>query len=426
MPSVNPGRVLWAVVLLTSACSEVNLNYGLAGSRLSLIGTASPTDSILADLQILAQVQSEQLNLERLQLRIRLRRPGADPTAEAEQTLQIVLSDFLSQPALLLDQLRPGPAALDITLLDADQQSLSAFETMLDLQPGSSLDVRFALGADSTGVPEIRLQTVTPRGGQPDRPDAATSETTPNTPATTEPLSAGPENPSPTAGTRGGNTAQPTGPRYELNPRLLEQGSNSLVMIWDAPPDSAGVQGYQIRVNGRIVADNHPLANYRLEGLNSGNSYAIEIAPVLADGTVLAPSPLSGSTRSSGGGGGGGGGGATGGGTTNPPAAPPTIDSIQASRTTVAGLAYPVQLTAALANGQSLPDAAYSWQCNNCGDASFSANTGAQVTWNAPTTPGTYEVTLTVNDGTHPPVSENISITVQHGQVNVNVIGDYR
>lgn len=416
MQSVNPSRGFVVLALLAglSACSDVHLNYGLAGSRLSLIGTATPAAAELADLQILAQVQAEGLNPDSLQLRIRLRRPGAEQAAE--QILQLSLRDFLSQPALLFDQLPPGPARLDVALLDETQQSLAAFDTLLDLQPGSRLDLRFALGTDAAGRPEISLQGITPRQPEPGAQPPAPAQSSSPSAAVPGPALPGTADPEP--GSSG--SSAPAGPRYELRPRLLEQGITSLVMIWEAPLASTGIRGYQITVNGRVVAENHPVANYRLEGLSSGNSYAIEIAPVLADGSVLPASPLNASTSSAGGGGGGGG-------STAPvPAVPPAIERIEASRTLVTGLGYPVQLTGVLVNNQTLPAAAYRWQCNDCGDASFSSATGAQVTWQAPSTPGTYEITLTLNDGTHPPVSENLSITVQHGQVNVNVIGDYR
>lgn len=128
-------------------------------------------------------------------------------------------------------------------------------------------------------------------------------------------------------------------------------------------------------------------------------------------------------TGSSTGGGGEGGGG---GGSASVPAAPsntpPVIQQLTSSSSTVIGGGVAVKMTGGATDAQSLlADSQFSWTCSplpDCG--SFSPATGPTVYWQSPATGGSYQITLTVNDGSLSS-TQNVTVIVQTGSGNLQI-----
>lgn len=441
-----------------------------------------PTE--LANLSLLAQVRTDTLDLDTLRLRLKLTDSGQQHTL---RSLELSLPEFLQNPQLLWQGLAPGEAHLDVSLLGVDDQILSQINTTLTLSSDSLASVNFSLFADAAGQAQLQLQN--PTVANPSAPSANATDTEASSspqplPASSakpaserDPVAAGLQpqvlrdsegqylatwqaQPQAVAyevrldgqvvdaavttssvalgdlapdsshrleitpifqnGQKGETVTQTfqTGPAdSDLSPQVLQHSEDSLTVHWD----TAGIQAdhYRLFLNGQVVEESAEGPVYRFRHLQDNQNYELGIQPVLSDGTRLPVQVLDAKTdRSSGGGGGGGGGSA--------PNTPPVIDDLVASKTTVSGLGYPVQLTATVHDDQNLPDSAYTWTCNDCGDASFDHSDGSQVIWTAPSTPGSYEIQVSVDDGHNPPVTRTQVLEVLHQTADVTVIGDYQ
>ncbi len=408
--------------VLITACSDVRLNYGLGGAAGQIAQIQPPLSQErstfnLADLNIQARVQSQAADLAGLQVRLRLVHK-TDSTMD--RVLTVSADEFIENPNLFWDSLVPGDAELQVELVDADNRVLSRVQNQILLTENAQQRFDFFLlpPADSGAAPQLTLSPAPDNTTDTSLP--ALSDTSPDT-----------STPNPVIGT-GDSTTTPV----ELPFRILEQTSSSITAVWETPANQ-DVQGYRILVNGKVVAENHPVANFRFSNLFADSNYTLEVQPILKDGSLLNTVPVETRTTggASGGGGGGGGGGgsssgsSSGGGNTgsgNTSNSPPVIQSLTPHVTTVNGLGYPVKLTAVATDDQPLSNGAYSWSCDNCGDASFTRTDSPEVIWNAPTTPGTYTIRLTVSDGVNPPVSREQTLTVNHQQATVTVVGDYQ
>jgi CSLREA domain-containing protein len=93
-----------------------------------------------------------------------------------------------------------------------------------------------------------------------------------------------------------------------------------------------------------------------------------------------------------------------------PPNQPPVINSLTANPTTVApGGMSTISVSASDPEGDPLT---YGWSAPDGGTLSSNSGPGP-VTWTAPSSPGTYRVTVTVSESGNPPVSQSVNITVQ-------------
>lgn len=401
-----------------SGCSEVNLNYQVPG-RLQQIGLASTTlnaggtPSALANLWLDAQLEIEPAQMAGLTLYVVLSNPSGPI-----KTLSIPAETFFSENTLFWGELPPGEANLRVELHNASGQTLGFLEHALMLSPESqdAVHFRFSKNAQNEGL----LSLATAENSTEPLAFAFAS----NVPGNTVPGSS--TQPTNSTGSQvppvqGSNTTSP-----ELKLRLVEAGQTTLQFVWEPPP-GVEVAHYQLLLDGEVVATQHPTTNYRATGLSTNTEYTFTVVPVLADGSRLPEVPLAATTGtgSSGGGGGGGGGSST-------PNLPPVIDHLTPSRST-APTGYPVGLSTQASDELNLPDSAYTWSCEACGDASFQTpttgtagtTTGKNAVWNAPTTPGTYVLTLSVSDGVNPAVTRTQSIVVEQRLGSVIVEGVY-
>lgn len=421
------------VVVLVSGCSQVSLQYGLLSAG-NPSNTLSPTRSgalseqALANLNIQARIQTDATTLQALRLRLTLEH-RSNPAMN--RTLVLSAQEFINNPTLLWKDLSSGQAQLKIEVLNAQGLSLFEQNAPLNLQGNLTQNLDFELRQTSatlslqvdaqssaltsgSPLPASSIQLPTPASANPaPPPTGSTGSSTPNV-----------ASPTGSGSSDTGNSAP-----LDLHFKVLESSNQSLSTVWEAPA-GLNVQGYRILLNGQVVAENHPVANYRFENLFADASYKIEIQPILSNGSILSTPVIESRTSSgsSGGGGGGGGGGSSGGGgggggATNQA---PQINGLTASKTTLTGLGYPVKLNVSASDDQPLNDAAYSWSCQNCGDASFDRQDSAEVVWTAPTTPGTYTLEVAVSDGVNPPVTRTQAIVVEHQTATVTVNGEYQ
>lgn len=402
-----------------SGCSEVNLNYQ-GPNRLQQIGLASTTlnaggtPSALANLWLDAQLDFDPAQMAGLTLHVVL-----SNSRGPIKTLSIPAETFFSENALFWGELPPGEASLRVELQNASGQVLGVLEHALVLAPESQDAVHFRLSENEQNEGVLSLAIAE------DSTEPVSFVFAPHVPGNTvSGPSTLPTNPTGTQvpQVQGSNTTSP-----ELKLRLVEAGQTTLQFVWEPPP-GVEVAHYQLLLDGEVVATQHPTTNYRATGLSTNTEYTFAVVPVLADGTLLPEVPLVATTGtgSSGGGGGGGGGGGS-----SSPNLPPVIDHLTPSRST-APTGYPVGLSTQASDELNLPDSAYTWSCEACGDASFQTatgtaetTTGKNVVWNAPTTPGTYVLTLSVSDGVNPAVTQTQSIVVEQRLGSVIVEGVY-
>lgn len=428
-------RLLFIGCLLCIAgCSQVSLSYGLGilsvpdnqGQSPSTNSPGQPAVN-LARLNILGKVQTGNLSLDNLRLRLSVISPGG-----ASQIQEVSLQAFLANPSVLFANLLPGQSNLKIELINAENQTLSQLQSLVNLQGTGAIDFQFVL------EPGVQPGTFTLRSESAE--SVAPSGSASATPA--------PEGPGASAkpGSRDQDDKDPAVPSIELNLRLVSQSSDRATIIWEAPanlPAGQTISAYRILVNGEVIEQNYPNTNYNLRDLDEGRTAEVQIIAILSNGTLFGVDQLSIAVESSGGGGGGGGGNSSG--PNNPPVdASPVIHSLSVSSSAqendgiyvLPGTAYPVKLTVNASDDNTLSNTSYSWSCLNCGaesDDSFSPDTdsdshtgsGAQVIWTAPSQPGTYTLQVSVDDGVNQPVTQSLQITVKNDLADVTVIGEY-
>lgn len=413
-----------------SACSDVQLNYQLPAAVTQLNGadatlSVQGADRTLANLRLNTTLAIDPAVLAKLRLQFVLENANG-----VLQEITVSATQFLEDPELFWEQLPLGEADLKVRLLDAQDREVGQLTEPLNLQPDQEQRLHFALSPGLNGEDADVLHLRLSAGSQDDAfnplqetqlklafpvgtPPTDVSDTDSGVPSA--PLVQG--------STDSGTVVD------HLNLRLVESGQNSLSFVWEAPEDQE-VDHYRLFLDGELISSAYLQRNHRVTGLFSNQEYTFSVQPVLKDGTLLPAVPLAATTGQGTGGGSGGGGGGGGG---SAPNNPPVITALTPTTTTLSAPGYPVGLTAAATDETVLPDSAYTWSCTACGDASFhtstgtaASTTGKDVVWNAPSTPGTYTLTLSVSDGVNPPVTQTQEIIVNQRQGTVIVEGSYR
>lgn len=415
------------VLIFISSCSQVQLSYQLPVSSLTQITSGEATRNQAASEIALARLTlNTTLNISTAELGgMRLKFVLAHDQ-ETLQQLEFPAERFLSDSSLLWEALPLGNTRLEVTLIDVNGKVVSTLQKNFVLTEKGQQQVDFGLFR-GVGATEGEMSL-----GY--RSDLAESRT-----ASLEqvrfalPLSSpGPLFPPFVNSTATnpviGSTDSLKAPDLKL--RLVESGQTNLLFIWEAPI-GVEVSYYRLLLEGKVIEENYVSANYRVQNLLNNTRYRFSVQAVSKTGLIFPEQSLSattGSGSSSGGGGGGGGGG-------TPPVVnnPPVIQSLIATRTTLPSPAYPVGLQASATDELLLSDAAYTWSCTDCADATFNTSTGTassgvgkNVVWNAPSTPGSYTLTLSVSDGVNAPVTRNQVVVVNQRLGTVIVEGTYQ
>lgn len=185
---------------------------------------------------------------------------------------------------------------------------------------------------------------------------------------------------------------------------LIDRSGNRILQTVPLEWSSSRPQDFSIDASGKIKA-------LVAEGYS-------EIVVRIPGSSFEARTVINVSSRGSGGGGGGGG-------ETTPAApvnSPPTIDALTSSRTSVLGGNAIVKLTSSATDAETpLTESAYTWSCTpqpNCG--TFSPGSGSTVYWLSPNTGGTYQITLSVSDGTQT-ANRSLDLNVQTGTGGLSI-----
>lgn len=432
--SVLPFASLTMLLLANSGCSNVQLNYQMPSAVLSnvsageLIRSQSSPDNVLARLTLNTTLQITPAELAGMRLEFVLKQGNA-----VIQELAVSAARFLSDPTFVWADLPLGDARLEVKLLDASGTVLGTLQNAFVLTEDGQQQVDFGLFhlagdgaaqmtlAYSTGVsnpallPTEQIRFALPSSPSDASSDASDTVNTGGTPSTANPV-----------------VGSSDSSLKDLKLRLVESGQTRLLFFWEPPADTE-VDSYRLLLEGKLIAEDYLLSNYRVENLLNNTTYALTVQALNKAGAVVAEQTLSAKTGAGASGSGGGGGGGGGGSSSSPVNNPPVIDALTATRTTLPAPGYPVGLQASATDESILPNAAYTWTCEACADATFNTSTGTassgegtDVIWNAPSTPGTYTLTLSVSDGVNDPVTQTQVIIVEQRLGTVIVEGTYQ
>lgn len=438
--------LMTTTLLSISGCSEVQLTYQTSAlTSLTQVSGGEATrsqgaaETALARLTLKTSLQLPPADLTGLRLRLVLIHDEVQDNAVISQMLQqleLSAERFVLDPEVLWQDLPLGNTRLEATLFDASGEVIAVLKNAFVLTEDGQQQVDFRLDRDA-GTSAAQMSLVYRSSGQDGSlsmpslilPPAQVRFTLPSRAVQNVIPGGGEPTNSPVAS---GNLVVGTSDNAtnDLKLRLVESGQTRLLFFWE-PPAGSEVAYYRLLLEGKEIEAQHPLSNYGVENLLNSTTYAFTVQAVDQSGAVLSEQTLSATTgagSSSGGGGGGGGG------SSSPPVNnPPVITALTATRTTLPAPGYPVGLQASATDEAILPNASYTWSCTACADASFntptgtaSSGAGTDVVWNAPSTPGSYTLTLSVTDGVNAPVTRTQVIVVNQRLGTVIVEGVYQ
>jgi hypothetical protein len=457
--ALSLASLMTTALLSVSGCSEVQLTYQTSSltdltqvTGGEAIRSQGAAETVLARLTLKTTLQIPPAALTGLRLRLVLIHDDAQDSlqntsqnnavrSQIIQQLELSAERFLSDPDVLWEDLPLGNTRLEVTLLDVSGSVIATLKNAFVLTEEGQQQVDFRLdheiGASSAQMSLIYRPSLSGQADPLSMPSTSSApeqvrfalppsmsqslgqSTSPGSASTTGPAASG----NPVVGSSDNANS-------DLKLRLVESGQTRLLFFWE-PPADVEVAYYRLLLEGKVIEVEHQSTNYRVENLLNNTTYAFTVQAMGKDGQVLSEQTLpakTGAGTSSGGGGGGGGGGSS------PPVNnPPVIMSLTATRTTLPATGYPVGLQASATDEAILPNTAYTWSCDACADASFNTSTGTassgvgtDVIWNAPSTPGSYTLTLSVTDGVNAPVTRTQVIVVNQRLSTVIVEGSYQ
>ena len=104
----------------------------------------------------------------------------------------------------------------------------------------------------------------------------------------------------------------------------------------------------------------------------------------------------------------------------------PKINSAVADPNPISGLGYSTQLTVNVSDidndNLTITWSATSGQLSETTTQVTGGNGQSSIIWTAPTTSGTYTISISVSDGVNPPVTKNITAIVNGGNGTTNIL----